>query len=153
MCLPKSMGGMGFRDLNCFNAALLAKQSWRLLEGSNKLLLDTLRTHYFKHSSIIDACRGHDPSYTWRIWGAKSLLLEGLGWRVGNGCSVRVWEDIWVPEGDRFVVPAGTQVQNSEMLVADLIDHQNTCWNIDALLTYFDTSTVNAIVLLPLSNR
>ncbi|XP_021743844.1 uncharacterized protein LOC110709892 [Chenopodium quinoa] len=40
--------------------------------------------------------KGFDPSYSWRsIWGAKSLLLEGLKWRVGNGSLIKLWDDAW----------------------------------------------------------
>lgn len=94
LCLPKAMGGMGFRDLKCFNQALLAKQGWRLGMENSSLLHRVLQTRYFKNSGFLEARRGFDPSYSWRsIWGAKSLLLEGLKWRVGNGESIKVWED------------------------------------------------------------
>lgn len=38
------------------------------------------------------------PSYTRRgIWEAKWVVRRGVRWRVGNGESVRVWSDPWVP--------------------------------------------------------
>ncbi|XP_021729758.1 uncharacterized protein LOC110696712 [Chenopodium quinoa] len=88
---PKSMGGMGFRDLRVFNQALLAKQGWRLYNNTNSLLYGVLKARYYKKSDFINAARGHDPSYSWRsIWGVKALLIDGLKWRVGNGSSIKV---------------------------------------------------------------
>jgi hypothetical protein len=37
MCVPKKRECMGFRDLHCFNLAMLAKQCWHLLCGPESL--------------------------------------------------------------------------------------------------------------------
>ena len=71
---------MGFQDLKCFNHALLVKKIWRLVEHPFSLLGNVLKACYYKHTDILDARRGFDPSFLWRsMWGAKALIIEGLG--------------------------------------------------------------------------
>uniref|UniRef100_A0A2N9F3X0 Reverse transcriptase domain-containing protein n=1 Tax=Fagus sylvatica TaxID=28930 RepID=A0A2N9F3X0_FAGSY len=82
----KHDGGMGFRDLQLFNSALLARQGWRLLHNSTSLVFRVLKAKYFPHSSFLDACVPHNASFTWRsICDAKEVLKSGLRWRVGTG--------------------------------------------------------------------
>ncbi|XP_028113864.1 uncharacterized protein LOC114311894 [Camellia sinensis] len=78
-CMVKTDGGMGFRSIVAFNKALLAKQSWRLLQFPNSLVAQVMKAKYYPHGSILDAPVGASPSFSWRsIWNAWSLLLEGL---------------------------------------------------------------------------
>lgn len=120
LCLPKSYGGMGFRDLKTFNQALLAKQGWRLLCDSGSLVHQVMKARYFRNDNFADARRGYDPSFVWRsIWGAKSLLLEGLKWRVGNGASILVWESSWLPGESNSVVPTPNLESPGELVVGD----------------------------------
>ena len=47
LCMPKEIGGMGFRDLRMFNLALLAKQGWRLQTNSTSLFAQVFKVKYF----------------------------------------------------------------------------------------------------------
>ncbi|KAG5561218.1 hypothetical protein RHGRI_004294 [Rhododendron griersonianum] len=51
----KHNGGLGFRDLRCFNLALLAKQGWRLLIGGDSLLRRILKAKYYPRCSFMKA--------------------------------------------------------------------------------------------------
>ena len=91
--MPESGGGKGG-----FNEAFLAKQAWRLMEEKGSLLQRTLKACYYSHTHISLTLIGvmvqvlHGGVY----WGAKSLLLEGLQWRVGNDKFLCVWDNVWV---------------------------------------------------------
>ena len=55
LCKPKSEGGMGFRELEKFNEALLAKQVWRLASNQDFLFYKFFKAKFFPNGSIFDA--------------------------------------------------------------------------------------------------
>ena len=98
MCMSKNVGGMGFRDMKMFNEALVGNQGPRLLQYINTLVYEELSEKYFPNSSFMEAKLGNNPSLTWRsIREARSVVEKGTHWRVGNGCSICIWKDKWLP--------------------------------------------------------
>lgn len=94
---PKEVGGLGFKDLQDFNVALLAKQFWRMVKDPNSLWAQVLKASYFPKSSPWEAKRGSSPSWIWTsLLEGGQLLKKGAHWRVGNGHSIDVWNDKWL---------------------------------------------------------
>ncbi|XP_035551035.1 uncharacterized protein LOC118349641 [Juglans regia] len=105
MGTAKTEGGMGFRELQNFNTALLAKQCWRIMTMPQFVAARVLKDKYFKHSDLLKAKLGWEPSKIWRsLWGSIGLLKEGLVWRVGNCEQVKIWEDKWIPKPIQFSI-------------------------------------------------
>jgi hypothetical protein len=105
MGLSKVNGGMGFWDLTHFNTALLAKQFWRIWKTVDSLTARIFKAKYFPNCSILDAGLGSKLSFVWRsIHGAGDLVKEGLLWRIGDGASVWIWGEKWVPLPHTFKI-------------------------------------------------
>ncbi|KAL0317292.1 UNVERIFIED_CONTAM: putative mitochondrial protein [Sesamum angustifolium] len=60
----KLQGGMGFRDLQAFNLAMLAKQLWRIISNPDSLLSRVLLARYFPHGQVLEVSVGRNPSFT-----------------------------------------------------------------------------------------
>lgn len=81
LCLPKSEGGLGFRNLYAFNLALLAKQGWRIISDTTSLVARTLKAKYFPNSSFLDAVVRSNASYVWRsICSSIEVIKRGSRW-------------------------------------------------------------------------
>ena len=62
-------------------------------------------TKYFPDSSFSQAKLGHNPSFTWRsIRLAQEVVNKGMRWRVGDGHSIKIWSDKWLPSPSLYKV-------------------------------------------------
>ncbi|XP_048621839.1 uncharacterized protein LOC106398406 [Brassica napus] len=149
LCLAKEQGGLGFKDLQSFNQALLAKQAWRILNHPESLFARFFKSRYFKNSDFLNAKNGSRPSYGWRsIQFGKELLFQGLRKHLGNGTTVSVWVDDWI-EGDVRRRPLMKNIFVDLMLTVDkLIDPQNNCWKLDKLQELFYEEDIKRILAM-----
>lgn len=95
---PKCRGGLGFRRLEQFNQALLAKQVWNMMVHPTSLVARVFKARYFRHTTLSEAGLGSNPSLVWRslLW-ARTLTKRGLLMRVGDGASINLFLDPWIP--------------------------------------------------------
>lgn len=139
---------MGFKDLECFNQAMLAKQASKILNRPHCLLARFLKSIYFAGGDFLSATVGARPSYAWRsLLFGRELLQKGLKHRVGNGLKTRVWLDKWVD--DPLLGPRAPGRKNVTFDVniraCSLIDSETRKWNQMKLQELFVQSDVELI--------
>ncbi|XP_023900707.1 uncharacterized mitochondrial protein AtMg00310-like [Quercus suber] len=99
MCEAKEVGGMGFKEIEKFNDALLAKQVWQIINNPDSLCHRVFKARFFPDCSILEARESIVGSYAWKsILNARDVIRKGMVWRVGTGERVRIKEDRWLPD-------------------------------------------------------
>ncbi|CAA7021818.1 unnamed protein product [Microthlaspi erraticum] len=73
----KTIGVLGFHDIQSFNDALLAKLSWQILTNPNFLLVRVLQGKCCKDHHILDVPTSNSSSHGWRgVLIGRDLLVE-----------------------------------------------------------------------------
>ncbi|XP_040987788.1 uncharacterized protein LOC121235507 [Juglans microcarpa x Juglans regia] len=148
----KSYGGLGFRQLEDFNLAMLAKQGWRILKDPSSLVARIFKEKYFKDTSILEASLGKFPSFIWRsVWSTLGVIRRGMRWRVGNGESISIWGQKWLPKTMTGCVQTPVNGINADARVRVLINEVGVGWKLDLVSQVFDEEEADLILSLPIS--
>ncbi|CAA7028698.1 unnamed protein product [Microthlaspi erraticum] len=116
MIKSKRDGGLGFRDLQHFNDALLAKVSWRILSTPSCLLARILLNKYCHDKSFLECGTPSTASHGWRgICIGRDLLKPHLGKIIGDGKSTNIWTEPWLSL-DEQCRPMGPAPQHTKDL-------------------------------------
>ena len=147
-------GGLGFKDFEAFNHALLAKQCWKLINSEDSLCYKVLKSKYFPTTSFVHANLGSRPSFIWRsLMTGKEVILEGSQWRVGNGIQIDVWKDKWVNKPPLYQIHATNESLYPNLCVSQLIDRDRSCWNMELIDQVFTFDEAALIQKIHLSHR
>ncbi|XP_057444657.1 uncharacterized protein LOC130736903 [Lotus japonicus] len=151
LCKSKDRGGIGFRDFKKFNMALVAKNWWRLLNCPDSLLGKVFKAVYYPRDTIFTAKKGCRPSYAWSsVLRSGQALRKGGMWRVGDGKTIRAWQDKWVP-GNSPLVFSETLAQDLGITkVSDLLLPGSLAWNKHLIDFMCCPPTANSIMAVPL---
>ena len=141
ICLPKEKGGLGIKDINNFNLALLGKWKWSLFQNHRELWARVLESKYGGCRSLDEASRDTNDSIWWRDLKMalhhpqqENAFHNGMVWRVGCGDRIKLWEDRWIDGEATLLAKYPRLYLNScqqNQLIQQMGAHKDTGWEWD----------------------
>ena len=129
LATPKAMGGLGLRDIQIFNQALLAKLAWRILSVPDCLLARVLKGKYCHQGSFLTVELPSACSHGWRgIVHGRNLLRDNIGKAIGNGQNTSVWKESWISLDSNLKPFGPINEHNLDLRVSDLLT-SDLQWN------------------------
>ena len=152
LCTSKIHGGLGFRKSKKFNEAMLAKLTWMIASKRESPCMAALRSKY----KVTNDWLFKDPikyaSMTWKaIERMKPLIRKGACYLVGDGSSIDVWKEPWVPWLVDYIPKPKNDSNLQPLKVQYFIDPINRTWNLNKLHEIFEPRSVEAIqrIIIP----
>ncbi|XP_021669677.2 uncharacterized mitochondrial protein AtMg00310-like [Hevea brasiliensis] len=149
----ESLGGLGFKELNLFNAALLAKQAWQVIKNPEALWVRVLKGVYFSFSDFLRACKGNNCSWGWKsLLEGREALSKGLRWNVVGPSFLDAWNEPWIPSLPSFKIQSARPPDSPVIYLANLINSATSDWDQAILYASFSLQECAAILKIPLSS-
>jgi hypothetical protein len=147
LCQPKELGGLGFRHSHDFNRALIAKLAWMVATKNDNLCYQVLRSKYKVRHNWLRGENNKEGSSVWKaIEKAKPLIAKGTCFLIGDGNSIDVCMDPWIPWVESFKPkPNDDSTILNPLAVSSLIDLVTKAWKVDLLRRLFEEELVAAI--------
>ncbi|XP_028118147.1 uncharacterized protein LOC114315744 [Camellia sinensis] len=141
VCAPKSEGGLGFKSLEVWNRAAIAKHIWFLFSGGEKSMwCQWVKSYLLKGKSFWKVPVPSDPSWVWRkILSLRKSIFPLIVHKIGNGNATFLWYDNWHPVGsiwdkfgNRIIYDSGL---SREAKVSNIVNGDSWHWEMRQLIS------------------
>lgn len=133
---------------------MLAKQSWRIINGINPLVTSVMRARYFPGSSFLEAKLGNNHSYAWKsLMETKEVILQCCRRRIRNGQNTKIWQIPWLPCTINGFITSDMPELLNDAHVSCLVDETNRSWDEDVLKDIFNERDNKLIQQIPVPLR
>jgi hypothetical protein len=97
MNIEKEFDGLGVPNLRELNLCLLGFWVRRYFLDHDKIWKQLVDFKYETDSPNLFTCKEYEASNFWKgfLWAVKVVKM-GYRWKLGNGCKIRFWEDVWI---------------------------------------------------------
>jgi hypothetical protein len=103
LCLPRALGGMGFRRMKDVNQALIAKLGWKVLTNFNSPWVSQLQGKYLYSFPFLSSSPSSASTWLWKgILKSRHLLSQGACYKIHRLSSLPVWDSPWIPTFPSF---------------------------------------------------
>jgi len=111
----------------------------------------------FPYSDILKASIGSSPSYVWRsIFNSLWVINKGSCWNIGDGNTIRIWEDNWIPQHNGFKPITTRRGISNVTKVKELLHQDGAGWNhqlIDTTFFPIDSHQIKQIHIINTSSE
>lgn len=105
-----------------------------MIKAPDCLLSQTLLGKYCHSSSFMECTAPSSSSHGWRgILAGREILKNGLGWVIGDGAQVPMWNAKWLSTSQPLSPIGPPSFENKNLMVKDLLLPQSNEWNIPAI--------------------
>ncbi|XP_026442305.1 uncharacterized protein LOC113341766 [Papaver somniferum] len=150
--LSKEDGGLGIRNMELMNIALVCKLAWRFLENEDAMWVKLMDVKYIHDESFWTTSEPNNCSSIWSsLLEVMEYLLDNVIWQISNGMGVQIWDNPWVPQIRDHIVSKPADISVDIQKVSDLILSSTGEWNMELLENIFSPEMVGNITSIYLS--
>lgn len=147
ICTPKDEGGLGIRNIQAMNQALILMAAWRIADQLNELLHAVLKAKYFPDSSIWRPKPNTPKSALWTsILKVLPILKDHSFYQITIG-HISIWSSPWCQHWytiyDNLIVQRDHFVYHAQVKDLWLPDHK--AWNNQLIDALFQVPMANII--------
>lgn len=125
------------------------------INSRSKLVLGKgVKARYFPHCDFFSAAKGYRASWSWSsLLEARDIISSGARWQLGNGLSIHMWGDKWLPPPyEGTILPISSVHHNAPSLVYQLIDWHQNSWNLFPISNFISPDVMKLITLIPIGD-